>query len=184
MGTKVRSIALVMALLVGVCVLAYAADEEPVAPPAAAEVQVASAEQAPAMGEGCVKLAESDPTLTMGVTCNAKGTVYLYDERRPEVWATIGIRQGLRPQAMVAFVRKGEVVAEGCVVEIRNSDCVIAPAPGTPAGTILKGDDVRVLVNGPREAMDAKIRREHSDRVLGSFAALAILFGNIWAARF
>ncbi len=183
MGTKVRSIALVMALLMGMCAFAYADEEEPAAP-AVAEAQVASTEEAPAANDQCVAQAESDPTLIMGVTCNAKGTVYLYDERRPEVWATIGTRQGLRPEAMVAFVRKGEVVAEGCVVEVRNADCVISPAPGTPAGTILRGDDVRVLVNGSREALDAKVRREHSDRALGSFAAFAILFGNIWAVRY
>lgn len=181
MGTKVRSIALVMALLVGMCAFAYAEEEEP-AVPSMAEVQVV--EEAPAANDQCVARAESDPTLVMGVTCNAKGTVYLYDERRPEVWATMGTRQGLRPEAMVAFVRNGEVVAEGCVVEVRNADCVIAPAPGTPAGTILRGDDVRVLVNGSREALDAKIRREHSDQALGSFAAFAILFGNIWAVRY
>ncbi len=183
MGTKMRSIALVVVLLVGMCAFAYAEEEEPAAP-AAAEVQAAETEEAPATNDECVARAENDPTLIMGVTCNAKGTVYLYDERRPEVWATIGTRQGLRPEAMVAFIRKGEVVAEGCVVDVRNADCVIAPAPGTPAGTIMRGDDVRVLVNGPRDAMDAKIRREHSDRALGSFAAFAILFGNIWAVRY
>jgi hypothetical protein len=177
MGTKTRSIALmVVALLVGVAALALAAEEA--APAPAASSQAAKPEAS------CAKAVECDPTLELGVTENAKGSVYLYDERRPEVWATIGTMHGLRPAAVVAFVRNGEVVAQGCVTEARTADCVIAPAPGTPAGQILLGDDVRVVVNGPREAMDAVIHREHSDRTLGAVAVFAILFGNIWAARF
>jgi len=183
MGTKTVSIALVVvALLLGLAALAMAAEEEP-APAAAAET-AAVVEEAPAPDSSCTAAAEVDPTLELGVTENAKGTVYMYDERRPEVWATIGTMHGLRPMAVVAFVRNGEVVAQGCVTKARPADCIIAPAPGTPAGQILLGDDVRVLINGPRSAMDAVIRREHSDRALGSFAAFAILFGNIWAARF
>jgi len=138
----------------------------------------------PASEPGVVSEVAIDPSLEMGVTENAKGTVYYYDERRPEVWATIGLRDGLRPDAIIAFCRKGEIVAEGCVKESRNSDCTIYPAPGTPSGTILVGDDVRVLLNGPREALDAKIRREHGDQKLGSFAAFALLFGHIWAVRY
>ncbi|HUU55092.1 MAG TPA: hypothetical protein VMY87_09245 [Armatimonadota bacterium] len=133
-------------------------------------------------GEECDS--DFDPMLEMGVTENAKGTVYFYDERRPEIWATIGTRHGLRPQALVAIVRRGEIVAEGTVKDVNTSDCVIHPAPDTPAGTVLLGDDVRVLVNGPRAAMEAKIRRERSDRALGTFAAYAILTGCIWAQRF
>jgi hypothetical protein len=174
MGTRTLSVALLaMALLLGMAVVALAADE-----PAAGE------EQQAAPDKSCTAAAELDPTLELGVTENAKGTVYLYDERRPEIWATLGTRNGLRPMAVVAFLRKGEVVAQGCVTDVRNADCTIAPAPGTPAGQVLLGDDVRVMVNGPREAMDAKIARENSDRALGAFAAFAILFGNIWAARF
>ena len=180
MGTKTRSIALlVIALVLGVAALALAAEDGAPAP----ERQQAQQEGAKAT-TSCMTAAEADPTLELGVTENAKGTVYLYDERRPEVWATIGTMHGLRPMAVVAFVRKGEVVAQGCVTEVRLADCVIAPAPGTPAGQIVLGDDVRVLINGPRAAMDAKIRREESDRALGAFAIFAILFGNIWAARF
>jgi len=181
MGTRTLSIALlVMALLLGMAVVALAADE----PAAGEEQQAAEAQEQAAPDRSCTAAAEMDPTLELGVTENAKGTVYLYDERRPEIWATIGTRDGLRPTAVVAFLRKGEVVAQGCVTDVRNADCTIAPAPGTPAGQVLLGDDVRVMVNGPREAMDAKIGREHSDRALGAFAAFAILFGNIWAARF
>jgi len=166
MGTGLRSIALmVVALSIGLTAVAWAAPEEVCDEAAVAEVQV-------------------DPTLEMGVTENAKGTVYFYDERRPEVWATIGTRHGLRPDAMVAIVRKGEIVAEGFVKDVNPSDCVVYPAPGTPAGQVLLGDDVRVLVNGPREAMDAKIHREHSDRKLGTIAAYALLIGCIWAETY
>ncbi|MFB3881655.1 MAG: hypothetical protein ACE149_10345 [Armatimonadota bacterium] len=181
MGTRTLSIALlVIALVMAMGVAAMAADE----PAAAEEQQAAPAQEQAAPDKSCTTALEIDPTLELGVTENAKGTVYLYDERRPEVWATIGTRDGLRPTAVVAFVRRGEVVAQGCVTTVRNADCVIAPAPGTPAGQILLGDDVRVLVNGPREAMDAVIARENSDRALGAFAMFAILFGNIWAARY
>ena len=166
MGTGLRSIVLmVVALSVGLTAVAWAAPEEGCDKPAVAEVKV-------------------DPTLELGVTQNAKGTVYFYDERRPEALATIGMRHGLRPDAMVAIVRKGEIVAEGFVKDVRMADCIVYPAPGTPAGQILVGDDVRVLVNGPREAMDAKIRREHGDRKLGSIAAYALLFGCIWAETY
>jgi len=183
MGTRTVSIALtVVALLLGMAALGMAAEEEAAAAPAAEAAPVA--EEATAPDKSCTEAAEVDPTLELGVTENAKGTVYLYDERRPEVWATIGTTHGLRPKAIVAFVRKGEVVAQGCVTAARPSDCVIAPAPGTPAGQIVLGDDVRVLINGPRSAMDAVIRRENSDRALGAFAAFAVLFGNIWATRY
>ena len=166
MGTGLRSIALmVVALSIGLTAVAWAAPEEVCDEASVAEVDV-------------------DPTLELGVTENAKGTVYFYDERRPEVWVTIGTRHGLRPEAMVAIVRHGEIVAEGFVKDVNASDCIVYPAPGTPAGQILLGDDVRVLVNGPREAMDAKIHREHSDRQLGTFAAYALLFGCIWAQRY
>jgi len=99
-----------------------------------------------------------DATLLLGVTENAKGTVYYYDETKPEVWATIGLRNGLRPSAVVAFVRRGEIVAEGIVVTAKTSDCIIRPAPCAPAGTILPGDDVVVLVNGSREALERRHR--------------------------
>jgi len=166
MGTGLRSIALmVVALSIALTAVAWAAPEE-------------------GCEEAAVAAVDVDPTLELGVTENAKGTVYFYDERRPEVWATIGTRNGLRPDAMVAIVRQGEIVAEGFVKDVKASDCIVYPAPGTPAGQILLGDDVRVLVNGPREAMDAKIRREHGDQKLGTFAAYALLFGCIWAQKY
>ncbi len=182
MGTKTRCIALmVVTLLLGAAALALAADE-PACPETTASQ--ATAQQCPKADAACAAAVAADPTLKLGICENAKGTVYLYDERRPEAWVTLGTRHGLRPSAVVAFIRNGQVVAQGCVTDARWADCVIAPAPGTPAGQIMLGDDVRVLINGSREAMDAKIRREESDRALGAFAAFAVFFGNIWAARF
>jgi hypothetical protein len=158
---------LVVVLMVGAAAAAWSADE--------AAMEATNQE---------VTEVSVNPLLLQGVTENAKGTVYYYDERRPEVWATIGLRNGLRPSAVVAFVRCGEVVAQGIVVQAKTSDCIIRPAPCVPAGTILVGDDVRVLVNGSREALDAVIAREDSDRALGTFAIFAILFGSIWAERY
>ncbi len=187
MGTRNRSVALMLvALVLGVAALALAADEPA---PAAEQAQVVDDAQALPLecakpDAACKEAVECDPTLKLGVTENSKGSVYFYDERRPEIWATIGTLQGLRPGALVAFDRCGEVVGQGCVTRVTSVDCVIAPAPGTPAGQIMRGDDVHVLVNGTREAMDAVVARENSDHALGTFAVFAILFGNIWAARF
>jgi len=105
---------------------------------------------------------------TQGVCVNAKGNCYHYDDRQLEAWVTIGSDQGLRPGARVAFLRKGEVVAEGEVVTIRAIDCVVRPDKGTPAGTILRGDDVKVTVNGTEEARQAQLNRERNFNVLES----------------
>jgi hypothetical protein len=167
MRTRVQTTALVViALAVGLAACACAAEEQ-----AAGEELTATA--------ATHKAAEADPTLEMGVTENARGNVYYYDERRPEAWVTLGTRHGLRPQAVLIFVRHGEIVAEGMVHDVRIADCIVHPAPGTPAGAIIAGDCVRVLVNGPREAMDAKIRRERSQRALGTIVAYALLIGHI-----
>ncbi|MBN1458935.1 MAG: hypothetical protein JXA57_05325 [Armatimonadetes bacterium] len=143
MGTHVRTAALMMGLLlVGLSAIAWAAPEEPAA--------------------------NSDPVLEMGVTENAKGVVYFYDERRPEIWVTLGTRHGLHPEAVVAFVRHDEIVAEGIVTNVRNADCVIAPAPGTPAGQVLLGDQVKVLTNGPRVALNSQMSQERRLRMYGT----------------
>lgn len=171
MRTHARSTALlVIALAVGLAACACAAEEEAAGEEATAVVATRGA-------------AETDPTLEMGVTENARGNVYYYDERRPEALVTLGTRHGLRPQAVVAFMRQGETVAEGMVHDVRISDCTVHPAPGTPGGAIVAGDCVRVLVNGPRAAMDAKIRREHSQRALGTVLAYALLIGHIHWTR-
>lgn len=171
MGTHVRGLAMlfVVALLVAPLV-AFAADE----PAPAAEVAAAAPVTA------CDQAVTADPTLVMGVVENAAGNVYYYDERRPEAWVTLGTRQGLRPQAVVSFMRDGLVVAQGCVTEVKISDCIIAPAPGTAAGAIMAGDDVVVLVNGTREAMDAQIAKEHRDRAIMTFLSYLALVGDIY----
>ncbi len=84
------------------------------------------------------------------------------------MWATIGSRDGLRPCAQVEFVRCGEVVAKGTVKIVRESDCVITPCPGTPAGMILVGDDVRVCLNGTRRDVDRVLRHEDRLQALGT----------------
>ncbi len=167
MRTQLRSTALMVIALAAVsATCAWAAEEE-----AASEELTGAAATS--------RAAETDPTLEMGVTENARGTVYYYDERRPEALVTLGTRHGLRPQAVVAFVRQGEIVAEGVVHDVRISDSTVHPAPGTPGGAILAGDGARVLLNGPREAMDAKIQREHRQRALGTLLAYALLIGHI-----
>jgi len=145
MGTHVRSAALIMGLLLaGLSALAWAAPEEPTA------------------------ATSPEAVLETGITENASGVVYFYDERRPEIWATIGTRHGLHPEAVVAFVRHDEIVAEGMVTDVRNADCVIVPAPGTPPGQVLIGDQVKVLTNGPRAALNRKISQEERQRMYGT----------------
>jgi hypothetical protein len=171
MGTSLRTIALMaIALMIGAAACAWAEEEATCSKVGGAAATYAAA--------------ELDPTLEMGVTENARGIVYFYDERTPECLATIGTRHGLRPQAIVAVMRHGEEVAKGIVYDVRIADCVVHPAPGTPAGAVVVGDALRVLINGPREAMDAKIRREHSDRALATIATYALFFGHIWAVRY
>ncbi len=113
---------------------------------------------------------------TQGVCVNAKGTCYLYDDRQLEAWVTIGSDQGLRPGARVEFARKGEVVAQGEVVTIRAIDCVVRPAAGTPAGTIMRGDDVRVTLNGTEGSRKAQLNRERNFNVFES-----LFFSGVFA---
>jgi len=111
----------------------------------------------------------------LGVCENAKGTVYFYDDRQLEAWVTIGSSSGLRPTARVAFLRNGEVVAEGDVVQVRNCDAVVRPDKDTPAGTILRGDDVRVTRNGTEEALKRQISGERTIKALGSLLITSLL---------
>jgi pyruvate/2-oxoglutarate dehydrogenase complex dihydrolipoamide acyltransferase (E2) component len=119
----------------------------------------------------------------LGVTVNAKGTVYYYDDRRPEAWVTVGGNHGLRPEAEIAFMRGGRVVAKGTVAQVRSVDAVVVPAECTPAGTIMLGDDVRVLRNGSRAALNAALGRDRMERQFTTLAITAILAGSIYAAR-
>jgi len=159
---------MVVALSVGVVAAAWAAT-----PPAAGEKAVCAGASG-ATGKAVEEL---------GVTVNAKGTAYYYDDRRMEVWVTIGAGHGLRPQAQVVLMRKGEKVAEGTVISVRDMDSIVRPAKGTPAGTILLGDDVRVVSNGPRSALDKVIAREHRERNVLTVLVYAMFTYCISAAR-
>lgn len=169
MGTRIGSMALALVVLLGVSALAWAAP---------AEKSTAPTEEA----EGPCEVAGT-PVEELGVTENANGVVYYYDDRVPEVWVTIGSNHGLRSEAELAFVRGDRVVANGSVKEVRQIDCVVSPAECTPAGTILLGDGVRVLRNGSRAALDAQIRRDQMEHMLTTAAITAILTGSIYAAR-
>jgi hypothetical protein len=111
----------------------------------------------------------------LGVCLNANGTVYYYDDQALEAWATVGSNQGLRPQAWVAFLRGGEVVAEGTAVTVKLADAVLRPDKGVPAGTVMLGDEVRVLRNGPRSAVLAQAAHERRERRAGTILMYALL---------
>ncbi len=111
----------------------------------------------------------------LGVCLNSKGAVYYYDDQALEAWATIGSSQGLRPQAWVAFLRDGEVVAEGTAVRVNLSDAVLKPDKDVPAGAVMLGDEVRVLRNGPRSAVLADMAHERRERRAGTLLIYALL---------
>jgi len=158
MGTRTgKMVVLLVVLCLGLCALAWAEEavEEEVAVAAPAAPQMVA--QAPAVVPAPAPVV---PPEMLGVTQNAKGTVYFYDDRQWEVWATIGAMNGLRPTAQVEFERCGRVIATGTVKAVRDADCVITPCPGTPAGQILLGDDVHVCLNGTRAALDKVTKRD------------------------
>ena len=76
-------------------------------------------------------------------------------------------------------MRKGEVIASGTVKTVRDVDCVITPAKGTPAGTVLKGDDMRIVQNGTRADLDRVISHEQRLQNLGTLFFTALLVGTI-----
>jgi len=156
-GICARKVGLLFGLLLGLTACAWAAA-------AAAEAPGAAAGQA--MEE-------------LGVCLNAKGTVYCYDDRTLEALVTIGSSHGLRPQARVAFMRKGVMVAEGQVVAVREVDASVRVDKDVPAGTVLRGDDVKVLRNGPRSAVVAAVARENRDRAWTSFLVFGLFVGLI-----
>ncbi len=195
MGTYRRSTALaIVVILIGLSALAWAAAEaEPAAPAPAVELAPASAEEEPALAVEMAKLegAEAtapasdppaEPIEELGVCENARGIVYFYDDGQWEVWATIGARHGLRPTARVVLLRDGEVIGEGRVVDVRNADCVIRPDKDTPAGAVLLGDDVRVVQNGSRAALDRVIAKDRWERQILSLLVYAGLAYAIDAA--
>ncbi len=193
MGTRTLKIVLVLAiLLLALARLAWAeapATEEAAPTVAPAPVVVAQATcpatatcaapaTCPAPANGGVA-----PEL-LGVTQTAKGTVYYYDDRRWEAWATIGASDGLRPTAQVDILRKGCVIARGVVKTVKASDAIITPCDGTPAGTILLGDDVRVTCNGTRAELDKVIARERRTELWANYGLTALLAACIFAERY
>ncbi len=177
MGTRVvKFVVLLIVIGLGCASLAWAkpAPEEEVALPAPVVAQPSMIAQAPDAAPAEAPAAAPE---TLGVTQNATGVAYYYNDRDWEVWASIGDISGLRPTAQVEFVRNGQVVATGTVKQVRDVDCIITPAKGTPAGAILKGDVVRVTLNGTRHALNKQMAEERRWELLGE-----IVFGAlVWA---
>jgi hypothetical protein len=137
-----------------------------------------AASAAEAAGEAAEQALEE-----LGVCLNAKGTVYYCDDRAFEVLGTVGSAHGLRPEARVVFMRRGEVVAEGTAARVRDVDAVFKPDKDTPAGTIVLGDDVRIVRNGPRAAVNRELRNEKRMQRLGAWGSFLLLGGLIAVAR-
>jgi hypothetical protein len=179
MGTRITRLTLTLGLVcMGVSSWAWADTAAPAPPASATPIVVAQA--APEAPQAAT---EPEPELLLGVTQNARGTVYYCDDRHWEAWSTVGSTAGLRPNAQVEFVRKGKVVATGKVKTVKASDCIVTPDKGTPAGTILKGDQVRIVVNGTRADLDRVIKRERRLDDMGTIGLTALLAGCIIAAR-
>ncbi len=117
---------------------------------------------------------------TQGVAANTQGTCYYYDDRQMEAWVTIGSDHGLRRGARVAFMRDGQEVAEGEVVTVREIDCVVRPDKDVPAGTIMRGDTVKVIENGTRKTVESDQAKERNRRALAAGAAWGLLAYLIW----
>ena len=117
----------------------------------------------------------------LGVCAHSRGIAYYYDDRRPEVWVSLGSNDGLRVKARVEFVRDEEVVAEGTVTTVREADCIVYPDKEVAPGAIMLGDYVYVTENGSRGAADAAIARERRGRafltmfITGGLAYLILL---------
>lgn len=111
-----------------------------------------------------------------GAVVNAETAVaYYLDDARSETWITIGDAEGLRPTAEVAFLRNGQEVARGAVIQVRTNDAIVRPAEGTPGGAIHRGDAVQVLSNGSRKALDTAIRKERRTEELITIAITVFL---------
>jgi hypothetical protein len=156
MGTHTGRISLLVAVLcLGLAAWGWA--EAPAAEAESSAGETIEIAQAPAEAEAEVAC---DEMKEIGVCGHSRGIAYYYDDRRPEVWATLGGHDGLRVKARVQFVRNDEVVAEGTVTLVRESDCVVSPDKDVVAGAIVLGDYVNVVQNGSRAATDAVIARE------------------------
>jgi hypothetical protein len=188
MGTRTMKLILVLAiLLLALARFAWAeapATEDP-APVAVAEATCAVTAQPCAVAPTCaVATASGVAPELLGVTQNAKGAVYYYDDRRWEAWVTVGANHGLRPNAQVQFMRCGKVIAQGVVKTVKASDAIVTPCDGTPAGAILLGDSVCVTCNGTRADLDVVMARERRAEAWGTIAVSAILAGTILIERY
>ena len=153
------------ALIAALCLLAAAMA---MAEPPAAETEPGAGEAIEATEEAACEAMQD-----LGVCAHSKGIVYYYNDCGPEVWATLGSREGLRRTARVAFLRKGEVVAEGTVVQVKESDCVVRPDKETPGGAIMLGDQMEVVRNGTFAAAEAQRTREHREKVVLNWLVFA-----------
>ncbi len=170
MGTKIGSIGvMVAALCLALCAAAWAGPPEAELESGAA--QVIEIAQAPAEVEAsCEEMKE------VGVCGHGRGIVYYYDDRRPEVWVTLGGNDGLRVKARVQFVRDDEVVAEGTVTTVRESDCIVYPDKDVVGGAIMLADYVYVVKNGTRAQANAAIARERRGHMLLTL----LVSGGLW----
>lgn len=186
MGTRTMRITLVLAILALMSAAwAEAPATEEAAPTAVAQADCAVTSPPAATAPVCAVATTGGvaPEL-LGVTQNAKGTVYYYDDRRWEAWITIGANHGLRPKAQVQFMRGGKVIAQGVVKTVKAADAIVTPCDGTPAGAILLGDTVCVTCNGTRADLDAVMVRERREEALGTIAISTLLAGTIFTQRF
>lgn len=181
MGTHTGRISLLVALLCfGIAACGWAEAPAAEAEQSAGEnIEIA---QAPAEAEGAeAEVAEAevevacDEMKELGVCGHSRGIAYYYDDRRPEVWVTLGSNDGLRVKARVQFVRNDEIVAEGTVTVVRQLDCVVSPDKDVIGGAIMLGDYMDVVQNGSRAATDAAIAREKR----GNFMRTALIGGGL-----
>ena len=164
MGTHTGRISLLVAVLcLGLAAWGWA--EAPAAESESSAGETIEIAQAPAEAEAEAEVA-CEEMKELGVCGHSRGIAYYYSDQRPEVWVTLGSNEGLRVKARVQFVRDDEVVAEGTVTVVRQSDCVVSPDKDVVAGAIMLGDYVNVVQNGTRAATDAVIAREKRSKFL------------------
>ena len=106
MGTRTGMwiVVLCVVLGLGLSALAWADEEAVVAAPAAPLMVAQGPEMAPVVAPAC-------PPELLGVTQNARGTTYYYEDRSLTAWATIGSARGAAPQSA------------GGLRAVRQSDC-------------------------------------------------------------
>jgi hypothetical protein len=86
---------------------------------------------------------------------------------------------GLRPGARVVFIRAGRALAEGTVVVARNGYSIVRLDMDAPGGAVMAGDEVRVVRNGTRDALDAQVAAAKSTRTFYSILVYAMFIALI-----